>query len=159
MVSVYVVMVDPEGRAADAEGPNRYCVVGSNDDSKALHDSSQRRNYILLRVLSPSLTHTIAQASLIGNTMNTITQYRPAFCEGFENEVVSFSTLDELMAIPFVKRFSDDKGFHRFSLCPDSDNILMAEYNNGFNWWIVGRFQSPVPELPKWEVKYRARKT
>lgn len=45
--------------------------------------------------------------------MNTIKQYRPAFFSGFEQEVVSFSTTDEMLATPFVASFRDLEGFYR----------------------------------------------
>jgi len=79
--------------------------------------------------------------------MNTIRQYRPAFFEGFENETVEFSTDEELINIPFVKNFSNDK----FSHYAVSDNHLMAIYDDGFEWWVIGTIQCPASvKLPKW---------
>lgn len=79
--------------------------------------------------------------------MNTITQYRPAFFEGFENETAEFDSLKSLMEIPFVKGFSDGKGFYQFSY---SDEMLMAEFHEGTEWLVVGRMREPVLGLPKW---------
>jgi len=36
-----------------------------------------------------------------------IRQYKPAFFEGFETEAAEFSTIEELEAIPFVKRHTN----------------------------------------------------
>jgi len=71
-----------------------------------------------------------------------ITQHRPAFCSGFTNEVVEFKTTEELLNIPFVKKFSDkidDTNFYRYSLSAHGyRKLLMAEYNEGTIWWVVG---------------------
>lgn len=86
--------------------------------------------------------------------MNTIRQYRPAFFEGFENELVEFSTDEELINIPFVKNFLNDK-FSHYSV---SDNHLMAIYDDGFEWGVIGTIQYPaLVKLPKWDGgKYHA---
>lgn len=84
------------------------------------------------------------------NVLQSITQYRPAFFEGFENETVEFSTTEELLNIPFVKNFMSNT-FSGFAM---SDNLLMATYENGNEWFIVGRITKPdLIELPKWEAK------
>lgn len=79
--------------------------------------------------------------------MNAITQYRPAYFEGFENETVQFENLDEVFGIPWVKKFANDANFYRFSI---SENHLMAEYRDGREWWVVGKFLDPNVALPKW---------
>lgn len=80
--------------------------------------------------------------------MNAIRQHRPAFFEGFDNATVEFNTLEELLAIPWVKNFSTIKGFHRFSV---SDNHLMAEYRMGREWWVVGFLKDKNVGLPLWD--------
>ena len=86
--------------------------------------------------------------------MNTIRQYRPAFFEGFENETVEFSTDEELVKIPFVKNFSH----YNFSHYAVSDSCLMAIYDDGFEWWVIGTIQYPASvKLPRWNGgKFRA---
>lgn len=80
--------------------------------------------------------------------MPTISQYRPAFFEGFENKTVEFSTTKELINIPFVKNFCSDE-FSGFAI---SDEHLMATYKNGKEWWIVGTLSDPsTVKLPKWK--------
>jgi hypothetical protein len=85
--------------------------------------------------------------------MSTITQYRPAYFAGFENEVVAFDTIDALLAIPFVANFRTVDGFHRYSVwCEDGAPArLMAEYETGRRWLVVGTFDGEAPCLPNWE--------
>ena len=85
-----------------------------------------------------------------------ITQYRPSYYSGYDNEEVNFNTLDELLNISWVKRFSDDEDFYRYSC---SDGLLMAECNKGYDWHVIGSLDCPfVSGLPKWKAKER-RKT
>lgn len=79
--------------------------------------------------------------------MNEIRQHRPAFFEGWENETIQFDTLEELLAIPWVKNFSAHGNFHQYSV---SGNHLMAEYRGGREWWVVGTLKHDVEGLPKW---------
>jgi hypothetical protein len=80
---------------------------------------------------------------------NAIRQHIPDFCEGFDKATVEFDTLEELLAIPFVKNFSRHPTFFRFSM---SDRHLIAEYRGGREWWVVGTLSHPeaVP-LPDWD--------
>lgn len=56
-------------------------------------------------------------------------------CEKEENH---FLNLEQLLSIPFVKWYSDQSNFHKFSLCIDEDECsLMAETNQGKDWWVV----------------------
>lgn len=81
-----------------------------------------------------------------------IRQYRPAFFEGFETEECSFETVEELFQIPWIENFTKRDDFHQFSR---ADEMLMAEYKEGKEWWVVGRFLGNPDEidLPKWEPK------
>lgn len=84
--------------------------------------------------------------------MNTIKQHRPAYFTGFNNEVVSFTTTDELLAIPFVAGFRDLDGFHRHSVSRDGVRLmLMAELNDGRKWWVIGYLDEDCPDLPTWK--------
>lgn len=59
-----------------------------------------------------------------------------------EPETVKFSTVKELLEIPFVKSFSDGD-FHKFSIADDeSDPLLIAEYNEGRKWYVVGHIDN-----------------
>jgi len=91
-------------------------------------------------------------------------QYRPAFFEGFEDEEGYVRTVDELLAMPFIKRWSDGEaspGFTRFSVSwpystdyPDYHH-LMAEINDNQQWWVVALLKGPhdhpiFQEMPEW---------
>jgi len=88
--------------------------------------------------------------------MNKIKQYRPNLVTTTEdNQMVEFETTQELLNIDFVKKFSNRNNFYRYSL--DIDNYfnqysLMAEYNDGRDWWVVGFIDNPQDiDLPKWK--------
>ena len=83
--------------------------------------------------------------------MNRIRQYRPAYFTGFENATVEFDGVEALLAISFVTSFVNES-FHQFSIdTTNGDNIaLMAEYDDGNKWWVVGFLDSPV-DLPRWD--------
>lgn len=92
---------------------------------------------------------------------NAIRQYRPAFFEGFENETVEFDTLEELLAIPWVHSWSEQKaipeteegGFDRYS---KSDGHLMAELKGPRAWWVIGFIKHPdLVDLPTLDTSKR----
>lgn len=88
--------------------------------------------------------------------MTSIRQHIPNFVSGVDPETVEFKSLEELLAIPWVAQWAertDGKDFHRFS---QSDNMLMAEYVEGYNWLVVGYLSEPV-DLPMWEAKRREK--
>ena len=95
----------------------------------------------------------------------TIIQYRPAYFSGFENLVQSFSCLKDLLNIAWVDSFrklpngQNKPNFHRFSISKYSDHpgyeyTLMAEYDDGKTWWVIGYLDENeiIKELPIWEV-------
>jgi hypothetical protein len=101
--------------------------------------------------------------------MATITQYRPGFFSGFQNQVVEFSTLEELLNIPFVGEFKceDIPGikFYQFSIdkCPERKGCpysLIAEYRSGYVWYVVGHMDENdiIKELPEFVPKYSGSK-
>jgi hypothetical protein len=98
--------------------------------------------------------------------MSKITQYRPAFVTGFENDVREFNSLKELFGIEWVENFSlsggiKDTSFYRYSYdhysdYKDKEYTLMAEYNDGYEWWVIGFVNDNqiIKELPIWKPKY-----
>jgi hypothetical protein len=100
--------------------------------------------------------------------MPKIKQYRPGFFTGFENAVREFNSLEELLAIDFVDNFKKlqsglpskevDPNFHQFSIsnqCTlggEVPYVLMAEYEGGKVWWVVGYISETeiVKQLPVW---------
>lgn len=81
--------------------------------------------------------------------MNEIVQHIPAFVDYREAPPrAEFSTLAELLAIPWVKRYADTaEDFHQFSL---SGTHLIVESRGGHHWWVVGYLRHPVDGLPEW---------
>jgi len=78
---------------------------------------------------------------------NYIRLHIPSFVDGVESVVTEFDTLEQLMGIAWVRRFSNRVDFHQFSL---SENLLIAEYRGGREWWVCGHLKSPVDGLSKW---------
>lgn len=80
-----------------------------------------------------------------------VVEYWPNFVERGDEAplIVSFETLDELLAVPFVAQWKDSPNFYRFSV---SDEWLMAELRGGREWWVVAKLPDGFPEgLPKWD--------
>ena len=85
--------------------------------------------------------------------MATITQYFPAFFSGFTQEVVTFSNLEELVNIPFVRKFAKGGYGDKFSGFAVSDDILMVIYNDGKDWYVVGNIEGLKSSiLPAWKA-------
>lgn len=92
--------------------------------------------------------------------MNKIKQHIPNWVDGYEPEITEFNTLDELLAIPWVKKWTTIPEFYRFSASSDQSadrflvpemTHLMAELKQGREWWVVGLMKHNVPELPEWK--------
>lgn len=90
-----------------------------------------------------------------------IIQHVPTFVE-CEPKKGEFSTLEELLNIDFVKYFSTEKDFYRFSVSNlKVSHLLMAEQENGLRWWVVGNLidaEEIISQLPEWEAKYKVLK-
>lgn len=79
-----------------------------------------------------------------------LTHYVPAGMNADGTEIGSFETTEELLSLPLVRRCLEFVDFHQFFLV---DDLLMAETNDGLNWWIVGRIDAPEKiDLPKREL-------
>tara|TARA_Y100000310_G_C20700285_1_gene829072 strand:- start:4297 stop:4614 length:318 start_codon:yes stop_codon:yes gene_type:complete len=81
-----------------------------------------------------------------------ITQHRPAYFTGYENEVSKFGSLNDLLEIPWIKRIEENPelNFYRWS---QTDNLLIAEFNKGKTWFVIGRHMEETYKLrlPKWK--------
>ena len=68
---------------------------------------------------------------------------------------VDFNTTDELLKIVRVY-----KVYEKFSHFVKSDNMIMAIYDDGYEWTVAGTVKNPDSvNLPLWEgVKYRGEK-
>lgn len=76
-----------------------------------------------------------------------ITRYFPNFCSGFDDPAIEaeFKDAESLLAIDWVKRWSNDPNFLRYSISSYSapDFVyLMAEFRKGWfgkrSWHVVG---------------------
>jgi hypothetical protein len=80
--------------------------------------------------------------------MNEIVQHVPTFVDGVERKRATFTTLEELLAVPWVKNYADSaEEFHQFSV---SGQFLLVESRGGKHWWVVGVLKEPVAGLPAW---------
>lgn len=80
--------------------------------------------------------------------MNQITRHNPGAVSMSEEHstTVEFNTIEELCEITFVKRWMSQPLFYRLS---SNKNLLMAEFKEGKEWWVVG-FLKYLLELPIW---------
>ncbi len=93
--------------------------------------------------------------------MAKIHQYRPMFFDGYDNQINEFNSIDELLNIDWVKNFSlgmDEKPnphFHKYSISDDGRPTLMAEFEDGKTWYVIGFIDDiePVKDLPPWRPK------
>lgn len=82
-----------------------------------------------------------------------IRQHIPGFVSGFEPKVAAFSSLQELTDLDFVKTFAQEPNFERFSIGKRKSGdefVMLAEFNGGANWWVVGFLDGDV-DLPRWD--------
>ncbi len=96
----------------------------------------------------------------------TIRQYYPAYFSEFMEEVKTFTTLKELFNIEWVDSFSKlsngeiNPKFYRYSISIyPSGNMLMAEYDGGYEWWVIGYVDENdiINELPVFKIKYKRK--
>lgn len=85
--------------------------------------------------------------------MMAIRQHIPNFCSGAdEYPSATFETEEQLVAIPFVKRWLD-VDFERFSVALTSydECYLMLECKDG-SFWVVGYMDQVPAFLPEWKA-------
>ena len=95
-----------------------------------------------------------------------IKQYRPSYFTGFEDKENIFSSLKELLNIKWVDNFRKildgqiNPEFYQYSISEYSDlkgykYLLMAEYEDGYKWYVVGFINKNdiIKELPIFKAK------
>lgn len=94
--------------------------------------------------------------------MITVRQYRPAYFSGFEKEEHEVAVPSAIREIEFIKNFQEMPDFHRFSVAENGPTqcLLVAEYEEGFKWYVVAVMPSAdfsllLTEFPKFEAKYK----
>ncbi len=91
--------------------------------------------------------------------MAKITRHIPSFMEGVEAKTCEFNSVEELLTIDWVDNFTKRSRmtFYQFSVSRPwyAEAALMAEYDDGTTWAVVGYFKDGevVSELPNWEPK------
>lgn len=89
--------------------------------------------------------------------MNIFIVYMPSYIDRANKpRRFRFETTEELLAFEPMKLHSERLGFCGFAL---SYNNIMALYDDGFKWYVVGYVENSGPiDLPKWKGwKYRAQ--
>ena len=94
---------------------------------------------------------------------------RPNYFEGFEDKEYEVKTFDEVLEIPFVKRFSASKKFHSYAVSVDCDVklpiddknryrmdlMVMLDWNDEYSgckeWWVIGH----LPGFIMYETKLK----
>jgi hypothetical protein len=80
---------------------------------------------------------------------NHIVKHYPNFVDRGDDPVeeADFETDEELLSIPWVKSFSEHNKFFKFGM---SDELLVATYKEGKEWWVVGSIEHPeLVKLPR----------
>jgi len=77
-------------------------------------------------------------------------QYRPAFFEGFENEEIEFSTIDELLHIDWIRNFYDGV-FLKWTLSDRNETskwLFAVSVSGGeVQWWCAAIIENITPEI------------
>ncbi len=68
--------------------------------------------------------------------------------------MANIDTLAELLEVDWVKTWSLDDDFHQYSLnqLSPGNSALVAEYNEGRRWWVVGYMDvTDIKDLAKFK--------
>lgn len=103
---------------------------------------------------NPKLKEVVEKAIKEKNMKNKIkiTQHIPNYCSGCEGKIAEFSNPEEFKKIEWLKHWYEEENFYRFSV---SENRLMVELNEGYDWWVIGYMDKSAEWLPKWVAKYK----
>ena len=84
-------------------------------------------------------------------------QHIPGFCSGIEPQEVTVESVEDLARLEWIRSWRDDPGFYRFSMSPRVPGwhsaLLIAEFQEGRQWWVVAYLKDTIPGLPLWEKK------
>ena len=87
-----------------------------------------------------------------------LTRRFPNYFTGFEETTHQVNNMEEMLAIDWVKNASEVDKFKRFSLSFHpamggfpAQNHLMAEYEGGDVYFVIGRFDATPDFLPAWK--------
>ena len=84
--------------------------------------------------------------------MNQILQHIPGFVDThLHKHVDNFQITEELLNLSWIKTIGSIKSFYRWS---KSDNLLMAEFEDGYRVLVIGYIMKPEEvDLPVWTPK------
>jgi hypothetical protein len=87
--------------------------------------------------------------------MIELKQHIPAFFEGFDAKLERIENVADLDGIDWLQSWRRHPDFYRFSVSRDAGRmkLLMAEFDQGRKWYVVGILSNDLPELPEWVVK------
>ena len=87
---------------------------------------------------------------------NLFVQHIPNFVDVDYPLTKEFETTEELLSFDVVNKFTKHKNFSHFVI---SEKYLMAIYDEGFSYFVVGSILNPeLLELPMWKgPTYRAK--
>ncbi len=90
--------------------------------------------------------------------MNSFRQHVPNCIDMDQPPDVKFGTVEQLLEIDVIKRFSQIEGHDHFAL---KHHTLMQVSDDGFHWWVMGYIKCPEDidptTIPEWEgPKYQA---
>jgi len=85
--------------------------------------------------------------------MPTVKQRIPAFCDGFTAEKSEFNTIDDLLAVSFIKSFTSFADFSGFAIDKKMEpTLLIATYKKGKEYWVIAYIDdSSTLKLPEWK--------
>jgi len=91
----------------------------------------------------------------INNALRNINTFREYFPDSFDMVTIpndtDFDTIDQLIEIPRVKKVMGLEGFSKLS---KSGTFLMAEFDEGKRWYIIGYLRYPDwVDLPYWDER------
>lgn len=87
--------------------------------------------------------------------MVTVKQRFPNSSTNFKPEQVKCSSVEEVMSVPFVKRWMQaNNNFYRFckTTCKTAPHYLICETNRGEQYWAIAFLEGDVEQLslPEW---------
>ena len=82
-----------------------------------------------------------------------IWQHIPSYADRVKPEIFE-GDFEDILRLHWVKAWKEQRGFFKFSIHYSHDGLyhLMAEYDEGRGWWVVGTLDEYVPSLPFWEA-------
>ena len=79
-------------------------------------------------------------------------QHIPPFFDGFEPKLEHIESAADLDSIEWVQSWRQDPGFYRLSVAREAGRfkLLMAEFDRGAKWYVIGTLTADLPDLPTW---------